>query len=193
MYMQDEVGSRWSDEAELVRRAQAGDETAFGMLIDRHQGIALRTATLMAGNASDAEDATQTAFVKAFFALGRFRPGAPFRPWLLRIVVNEARNQRRSGARRASLALRAFEAGRATDVSAPSAERTLLERERAHSLVDALNELPDRERDVLVCRYLLGLTEQETAAALKLRLATVRSRRTRALKRLRTQLGADDD
>jgi RNA polymerase sigma-70 factor, ECF subfamily len=61
-----------------------------------HEEAAFRTAYLIVGSAADAEDVTQEAFVKAYRALGRFRTGAPFRPWLLRIVGNEARNHRRA-------------------------------------------------------------------------------------------------
>jgi len=73
----------------------------------RYQDLAWRTAYLIVGDAAEAEDATQEVFMRAFDALTRFRPGAPFRPWLLRIVVNEARNRRRASTRRRALAVRA--------------------------------------------------------------------------------------
>src|SRR5215218_3647441 len=101
------VVDRPLDEAELVERARRGDLEAWETLVRTYQGIALRTAYLLAGNAADAEEAAQDAFVKAYRALWRFRTGAPFKPWLLRIVANEARNRRRSAGRRAALALRA--------------------------------------------------------------------------------------
>ena len=66
----------------------------------RYQAIAFRVAWLVVRNRGDAEDAVQDAFVKAYYALPRFRPGAPFRPWILRIVANEARNRGRSARRR---------------------------------------------------------------------------------------------
>ena len=72
-----------------------------------HQDIAFRVACLAGGSAAEAEEAAQEAFVKAWRALDRFRAGAPFRPWLLAIVANEARNRRRAAGRRAGLALRA--------------------------------------------------------------------------------------
>src|SRR2546423_13418492 len=81
-------------EQQLVDRAQRGDEDAYEELVHAYQGIAFRTAYLIAGNAADAEEAAQEGFVKAYRALGRFRPGAPFRPWLLQIVANQARNPR---------------------------------------------------------------------------------------------------
>jgi RNA polymerase sigma factor (sigma-70 family) len=82
---------------------------AYEELVRMHQGIAFRTAYLIAGSSSDAEEAAHDAFVKAFGALGRFRRGEPFRPWLLTIVANEARNRRRSAGRRHALARRAAE------------------------------------------------------------------------------------
>jgi RNA polymerase sigma-70 factor (ECF subfamily) len=101
------VGSRPPDEETLVARAKRGETTAYEELVRMHQGIAFRVALVAAGDRGDAEEAAQDAFVKAYRALGRFREGSPFRPWLLRIVANEARNRRRSAGRRSGLALRA--------------------------------------------------------------------------------------
>ena len=61
-----------------------------------YQGVATRTAYVITGQEADAEDAAQSGFVKAFYALDRFQPDRPFRPWLLKIVANEARNRRRA-------------------------------------------------------------------------------------------------
>ena len=74
-----------------------------------HQGIAFRTAYLVTGSAEDAEEAVTSGLLKAYRAFGRFRRGKPFRPWLLAIVMNEARNRRRSSGRHERLALRAAE------------------------------------------------------------------------------------
>jgi RNA polymerase sigma factor (sigma-70 family) len=134
--------------------------------------VSFRLAYVIAGDAAEAEDATQEALVKAWRALGRFRAGEPFRPWLLRIVANEARNRRRSAGRRVHLKLRA--AAEPHD-AAPEPS----------GLLEALNELPGDAKTVLVCRYLLGLSEQETAAALDVAPGTVKSRTSRALDRLR--------
>src|SRR5213075_3549543 len=88
-------------------RARDGDTAAYERLVSRHAQVAFRVACVLSGSAADAEEAAQDAFVKAYRALGRFRTGEPFRPWLLRIVANEARNRRRTRGRRAALALRA--------------------------------------------------------------------------------------
>jgi RNA polymerase sigma factor (sigma-70 family) len=127
---------------------------------------------VITGSAADAEDATQDALVKAWRALGRFRTGEPFRPWLLQIVANEARNRRRSARRRVRLSLRA-----ASETLAADVDRV--------ALLDAVNELPADAQAVIACRYLLGLSEQETALALDVAPGTVKSRTSRALDRLR--------
>jgi RNA polymerase sigma-70 factor (ECF subfamily) len=176
------VEGRPLDDTELVRRACAGDVDAYERLVERHQGVAVRVATLLCGPAG-ASDATQEAFVKAWRALDRFRPGAPFRPWLLRIVANEARNVRRGAGRRARLELRVFE-DRPPVGAAPSTEEAVLARERRQLLLAALGQLSEADRDVISCRYLAELTEAETAAALGIRPGTVKSRLSRALGRL---------
>ena len=172
----------------LAERARRGDERAFEELVRAHQGIAFRTAFLLTGSAADAEEVAQTGFVKAWAALPRFRSGAEFRPWLLRIVANEAHNRRRSTKRRAALALRAA----ATDASGgavPSPEATVVDDERRHALLTAVNRLAERDRDVLACRYFLELSEEETAEVLGVRRGTVKSRTARALARLRAEVG----
>ena len=83
------------DDATLIGRVRAGDTDAYAVLVRRHAPMAMRTAALL-GAGSDAEDAVQEALVKAFRSLDSFRTDRPFRPWLLRIVANEARNAHRS-------------------------------------------------------------------------------------------------
>ena len=164
-----------------------------------HQGIAFRTAYLVVGSAAEAEEAAQEGFVKAYRALGRFRPGSPFRPWLLQIVVNEARNRRRSEGRRAALALRAaaeaatgrrrIDPQSSSGGAAPSPEGELLAGEDRERLLAAVNGLREEERLVIACRYFLELSEEETAAALGVRVGTVKSRTSRALEHLRESYG----
>ena len=186
------VVGRPLEESELVERAKRGDAAAYEEIVQTYQGIAFRVAYVITGSAADAEDAVQDAFVKAYRALGRFRPGAPFRPWLLRIASNEARNRRRSAARRDTLALRTA-AEQASGDAAPSPEAAALVAERRETLLHALERLRAEDREVLSCRYLLDLSEDETAGALGLRRGTVKSRTSRALARLRELMEAEDD
>jgi RNA polymerase sigma-70 factor (ECF subfamily) len=128
--------------------------------------------------------------VKAWRAIGRFRPDAPFRPWLLRIVANQTRNEIRSRTRRDARALRALELPPPSD---PTADAEAHERERA--LLAAVRSLRAAERDVVVCRWFLGLDEAATATTLGIPRGTVKSRSSRALARLRaglTQQEVDD-
>ena len=149
-----------------------------------YQGIAFRTAYVIARNAADAEEAAQDGFVKAWRALGRFREGAPFKPWLLRIVANEASNRRRSAGRRTNLVLRAA-AGEPSGDAAPSPEAALLSAEQRATLLAAVEALPEEQRDVVGLRYFLGLSEAEVAETLAIPQGTVKSRTARALERLR--------
>jgi RNA polymerase sigma-70 factor (ECF subfamily) len=174
------------DDNDLIERARKGEVMAYESLVRRYQDAAVRTAYVIAPD-GDADDAVQEAFVKAYAALGRFRAGAPFRPWLLRIVANEARNRRRSAGRRAGLALRAAEDRRPGD-AAPSPESAVLDREQRATLVAAVNQLADGDREVIAARYFLDLSESETAEVLGVPRGTVKSRLSRAIGRLRTSL-----
>jgi RNA polymerase sigma-70 factor (ECF subfamily) len=163
-------------------RARRGDARAYESLVEEHQAIAFRTAYLITGSAADAEEAAQEAFVRAWLALRRFRQGSEFRPWLLAIVANEARNRVRNRKRRERLAERAVGelAWQPPSLEAPTPSDDRLR--------DALAALPERDRSVIACRYVLDLGEQETAAVLGIARGTVKSRTARALERLRGAL-----
>jgi len=174
----------------LALRAQRGDARAYEDLVRPHQEIAFRVAYVITRNRADAEDATQEALVKAWRAFGRFRADEPLRPWLLRIVANEARNGRRSAGRRERLALRAAAGLRLSGEAAPSPEDAVTTADERARLLAALDALPDEHRTTLACRYLLDLSEEETAAALDVARGTVKSRSARALDRLREAYAA---
>jgi RNA polymerase sigma-70 factor (ECF subfamily) len=185
------VDARPVDDTELVLRARDGDVAAYERLVERHADIAFRIAYVFSGSAADAEEAAQDGFLKAHRALGRFRPGSPWRPWLLRIVANEARNRRRAAGRRTRLELRAAEAAPRV-AGAPSSESVVLVAERDASLRAALATLAEPDREVLYLRYFLDLPETEMAAVLDCRPGTVKSRLSRSLARLRTVLEEAD-
>jgi len=174
-------------EREWIDAARRGDASAFEELVRQYQEIAFRTAYLVVGDADEARDAAQDGFLRAHAALGRFRAGADFRPWLLRIVANEARNRRRSAGRRANLAVRAAEDRPSID-AAPSPEVAVLVHETRDALLAALNGLRDEDREVIGARYFLDLSEAETADALGIPRGTVKSRLSRALARLRERM-----
>src|SRR5437879_13563461 len=91
------VEGRPLDDTALVERAKNGDVNAYEALVQQYQELAFRVAYQVTGDAADAEDAAQEAFVNAYYALGRFRAGAPFKPWLCRIVRSEERRVGKEG------------------------------------------------------------------------------------------------
>jgi RNA polymerase sigma factor (sigma-70 family) len=188
---EDSGEGRPLEERARIERAQGGDAGAYETLVRQYQDIAFRTAFLITGTAAEAEDAAQDAFVKAWYALGRFRPDAPFRPWLLRIVANEARNRRTAAGRRVGLALRARERGHVEGDAAPSPEAVALRIEQREMLLHAVNRLRAEDRLVIAYRYFFDLSEAEMATALDCARGTVKSRLSRALGRLRDALRAD--
>ena len=176
-----------ADDSVLVARAVRGDRAAYEEIVQRYQQVAFRTAYVITGSAADAEDAAQEGFVKAYRALDRFRPGAALRPWLLRIVANEARNRLRSAGRRHRLELQVTEGFRPGD-AAPSPEAVAVGLDERRRLLAVVNALSDEDRNVIACRYFLELNGEETAATLGIPEGTVKSRLSRALARLRTRV-----
>ena len=173
------------DDVELLDRAREGDATAFGELVTRHRQVAARVASVVAP-ASEVEDVLQDACVKAWHALPRFRAGAAFRPWLCRIVANEAKNRSRSARRRETLHLRAAAGTHEPDQRTP--EAVALERDDAEALIRAMNRLRPEDRLLIAYRWLLDLTEAEMTEALSIPTGTVKSRLSRAMTKLRTEL-----
>ena len=171
-------------DGDLFERAQRGDVAAYEEVVRRYQEVAFRTAYVITGSGPDAEDAVQEGFVKAYRALATFRAGAEPRPWLLRIVANEARNRIRSAGRRQRLALRLAEGYRPGD-AAPSPEAAAVAAEERRRLLQLVNGLSEEDRLVIASRYFLELSGEETAAALGIPEGTVKSRLSRALSRLR--------
>ena len=165
-----------------MARAQRGDDQAYRELVRLHEDAAFRTAYLITGSAADAEESAQEGFVKAHRALPRFRPDAPFRPWLLTIVANDARNRRRASGRRHGMTLRLAEA-----VPPDAGEDAARAAERA-DLLRALAALRREEQLAIVAKYLIGLTDEECATALGAPLGTVKSWAARGLVRLRREL-----
>ena len=178
---------RPADDSELITRAQRGDSAAYEEIVQRYQQVAFRTAYVITGSAADAEDAAQEGFVKAYRALHRFRAGAELRPWLLRIVANEARNRVRSSGRRHRLELRLTEGFRPGD-AAPSPEAVAVALDERKRLLAMVNGLSEEDRLVIASRYFLELSGEETAAALGIPEGTVKSRLSRALARLRARV-----
>jgi RNA polymerase sigma-70 factor (ECF subfamily) len=174
------------DEDRLLERAKRGDADAFGQIVGRYQALAQRTAYVIIRDADAAQDVAQEAFVKAYRALGRFRPGAPLRPWLLRIVANEAINRAKAGSRHPTVDLALAESRAADPAGSPEAQA--LAAERREMVVKALNDMKEEDRLVIAYRYFFDLSEVEMADVLDIPRGTVKSRLSRAMSRLREHL-----
>lgn len=176
----------------LIAAAADGDVAAFGRLVARYQRDAVRIAAVALGSADDADDVAQDAFVNVHRALPQFDARSSFRPWLYRIVVNTARNRHRSTARRGRLRLRVSALPTPTPAESADPANVAIQLERRHQLVAAINRLRPDDRLILTYRWFDQLTEAEIADALDCPPGTVKSRLSRAMQRLRSELGEVD-
>lgn len=177
-------------DADLVARARQGAAEAWEAILAQHQEAVFRLAYLLLGDADDAQDVAQEAFIRAFRALGRFDLERPLRPWLLRIAANLARNRRRALGRYLAALQRALLAeprpGEPTLVEALTAEQM-----RAQALWQAVRRLNTADQEVIYLRFFLEVPEAEMAATLQVAPGTVKSRLHRALGRLRAVVTAE--
>lgn len=176
-------------ESEIIERARQGDEAASNLLVERHRDAVFRLAYLMLGNAADAEDVAQEAFIQAFRTLDRFDVARPLRPWLLRITANRARNRRRAIGRYWG-ALQRF----ARQYAGETVSDVEIQNERqaeAYALWRAVRQLRVSEQEVIYLRYFLELSVDETATVLDVQPGTVKSRMHRALRQLRLVVERD--
>jgi RNA polymerase sigma factor (sigma-70 family) len=176
---------------ELVRRARAGDRPAYGELVRRHQGAALRLAAGVCGSTEEARDIVQDALVKGYRSLDRYRGDAPVRSWLLRIVANDAKNAVRTRVRRIGREDRYDTLHRTSGGGADVVGDQVADRDETARLLALLARLDHRDREILACRFVAGLSEGDTASTLGIPVGTVKSRASRALGRARELLAGE--
>ena len=183
----DRIGG---DDDDDVRRARAGDAEAYGRLVARHRASALRVATVVLGSAGEAEDVVQHTAERMWPRVGTVDPERGFRSWFLHGVANTARNQRRSRWRRSRAELRL--AGRTGDDDTTDPAAAAVSAAERAVVIAALNHLDSDIRLVIALRYFEQLSEREMADVLGCAPGTVKSRLSRALARLRTELQRGD-
>jgi RNA polymerase sigma-70 factor (ECF subfamily) len=176
-------------EAELIQRAQQGDEGAWTALVQQHQQALFRLAYLMVGDADEAEDIAQEALIRAFRRLDRFEPDRPLRPWLLRVTSNLAHNHHR-GVGRYLAALHRLVHSEANE-DAASAEQENWQQMESRALWQAVKRLDHKDQQIIYLRYFLDLPVVEVAETLDIAPGTVKSRLHRALGRLRGVVAQD--
>ena len=187
-----------SDDAQIIQAVLAGEVNRYAELVDRYQGQAIRLAFSFLGNAEDAKDASQEAFVSAYRSLSRFRGEAKFSTWLFRIVINECKDVYRRRARQPAVVARVGEPdpdaeggqGFFVDVDDPRAGPSdqLANRELSRQLTAVIQRLPGRQRTVFLLHHVHGMPLAEVAEVMRCRLGTVKSHLFRATDHLRRQL-----
>ena len=161
---------------ELVKRAKAGDRSAFDELVGPLIGQAFRLAFGMLHDRAAAEDAVQEAAVRSWRKLNNLRPGNPLRPWFLAIVANQCRRAMRD---------RWWSVLKRSDLTALTQQVDAALVDEAETLRQGLLRLSVRDRLVVVLRYYLDLSFEEVAATLRVSPSAARVRAHRALARLR--------
>ena len=172
-------------DAELVRGALRGEARAQRALVERHRDAAYRLARTATGDAEEAQDIVQQAFIAAFGALDRYDPARPFRGWLGAITLNKCRDWARRRALRRLIGLPVPD--HAADWIAadePSPEVTAQDRAALAATARAIAALPANLKDVLILRTIEGLSQQETAAALGISAKAAETRLYRARQKL---------
>ncbi len=176
------------NEAEEIGRAQQHDHAAWLALVTHHQEAVFRMAYLLLGNADDAQDVAQETFLQAFRHLQRFDRTRPLRPWLLQIAKNRARNRRRSVRRYLATWQRWWQSPGQSAIANSSSAAAGMESEL---IWQAVQRLMVSDQEIIYLRYFLEMSVSETAATLGIAEGTVKSRLSRALRRLRTLITRD--
>lgn len=157
----------------LAAKAKSGDTTAFGELVERHQGKAIGLAYSITRNYDDARDVAQDAFVKAYGALARFESRSKFTTWLYRIVTNQALDFVRKRRELPQEDMSIFES--IEDGTALSMEEALKDEELKAALTACVSRLPENQRKAVTLRYFAGLSVEETAKAMEIAAGTVKA------------------
>lgn len=188
---------------QLVERVRAGDQRAYGLLVEKYRRKLMRLLSRMVRNTDEIEDIAQETFIKAYRALPQFRGDAAFYTWLYRIAVNTAKNHLMAKGRELpTVSDQAMndedepdERLVAQNISTPESE--LLSKQVAYAVDEAVSALPEELRQAITLREIEGMSYEEIADTMACPIGTVRSRIFRAREaiaaKLRPILGTSED
>jgi RNA polymerase sigma-70 factor (ECF subfamily) len=185
-----EKGGSMTPEAGWIRAARSGDAPAFGRLVEAYQRPVYNLAYRMLGNPSDAEDAAQEAFLKAFRALSSYDPSRAFSTWLLSITAHHCIDRLRRR-RMQEVSLDGLPAWRAIPGTAPDPEHAAMRQDRGDQVSRMLGTLAQQDRLVIVLRYWNDLSYAEIADITDSSISAVKSRLHRARRQLAEVLELD--
>ena len=176
-----------AEQEKLVMRAIQGDEIAFSEIVDQYSTLMLRTAAMIVGDRDIAEDVVQDALIQAWHHLGDLRKAGALRPWLMRIVVNQCISFKRRLTRTANFMRQALSEQEA-DLIAQAADDHKGRMERDWDLAQAIENLPMKQRVVIILHYYNSMTLPEMSSALHTSENTLKKRIQAALTNLRRAL-----
>lgn len=188
-----------TDEEKLIKRAQEGDVSAFEALVEEHQQRIFNLAYRMAGNPDDASDMSQEALIKIFRNIGKFKGESKFSTWIYRVATNTCLDEMKKLKRRQTYSLDSEiemdEGGVKVEVedTGPTPETSAETRELKGAINEAIAQLSEEHRQVIILRDINGFAYEEIAQVLSCSLGTVKSRVSRARKQLQKILLQDKE
>ena len=183
--------SEQPEQQQIVQRALQGDASAFNDIVEQYGSLMLRTAAMIVGDRDIAEDVVQDALIQAWNHLPDLREAAALRPWLMRIVVNQCISFKRRLARTTAFVRQSLQE-QEIDLVAQTADSYKGRLERDWDLARAIEELPTKQRVVIVLHYYNGMTLPEMSQALQTSENTLKKRIQAALNNLRRVLNSTD-
>jgi len=175
-------------EKEIINKVQQGDTEAFGVLVEKYQKQVYNLALKLTGSRENAEDLAQEVFLKAFRSIGNFRGESKFSVWLYRITSNVCMDFLRSEKRKNTVSLTMDEEDDSEEIEVPDLssmpEEELEKKITRQTVAEGLNRLPENQRQILVLREVSGLSYDEISDILSIEPGTVKSRISRARKKL---------
>jgi len=184
-----------NDDAELMLRVKAGDDSAFEILVNRHKRRVINTVHRFLGRTDEAEDLAQDVFLNIYRSAARYEPQAKFTTYLYRIVVNRCINHARRGKIARFFGLESPGSERHPGAvtlepvsTAPGPEQEAERRQTAETVNRAVLALPERQRLAVILRHYLGMDYAEIGATLSLSLPAVKSILHRGMATLRVNL-----
>lgn len=180
-----------ASDAELVALARGGAQAAYRALTERHRDGLYRLARGATGDAEEAFDVTQEAFIAAFGALDAYDPARPFRAWIARIALNKSRDAMRRRAVRRLFSFAIPDAAIETADPTSPIDEALADHQELARASAAIADLPARLKEVLLLRTVEGMSQADTAAALGISDKAVETRLYRARKTLAAALATN--
>ncbi len=183
-------------DTQFIENLKAGDPAAFDQLVNRYSPDIYALLVRLTEDTEEAKDLTQETFLRVLRNIKSFRGEADIKTWLFRIAINESRNRRRWWIRRKKNVTVSLEAENDTlglneRIASPNSENpemAAINHERGQAIRQALQELPQNYREVIVLRDIEGLTYEEIASALQANVGTIKSRIARGRDELRRKL-----